>query len=345
MVALITSDIHMESAAIHAYRWELFPWLAQQAREHCVDAIFILGDLTSAKDRHPASVVNKMADGFAEISAVAPVFVIMANHDFIDPANPFFGFLTQFDNVVYAREPLVVDVPMANQPVPCLLLPNVADPVEEWKPIAATFAEMNHIFMHQTFRGALCENGTRDESGPVADFLMMGTYDTTEIYSGDIHVPQTLGRVQYVGAPYRIDFGDQFKPRVLLIDEEGWKHDLHFPCPDKHLVEITREGEIQGLAKARPGDLVKVRVRLQRADLVVWPRIRQAVREMAAEGGLVLLGPELRISDDAAAPVLAPKVTRQSPSDLVSAYADREELDADLASIGQTIIEEVSGGR
>ena len=59
---LVTSDIHLNEKPQDDYRYKLFPWLARQCRQRHITDLCILGDLTDAKDRHAATLVQKIVD-------------------------------------------------------------------------------------------------------------------------------------------------------------------------------------------------------------------------------------------------------------------------------------------
>src|SRR6185437_9098321 len=89
-----------------------------------------------------------------------------------------------------------------------------------------------------TYRGCVMDNGMRAPGGVPVD--VFGNFKG-QVLSGDIHVPQRLREPygpEYIGAPYHIDFGDKFTPRVLLIDADGMKKDLRYPCPEKIVIDV-----------------------------------------------------------------------------------------------------------
>ena len=193
--------------------------------------------------------------------------------------------------------------------------------------------------MHQTVHGVLLDNGTSSDFGlPLSFFQGI----KAKIISGDIHVQQKLGCVEYVGSPYRIDFGDRYTPRCLLLDSKG-QHDLRFPCLDKHLVEITGDGEIK-LPKGTtiaPGDQVKIRVTLNRTELPIWPRIRAAAAATAAAGGWLVQGMTLNLVDTAQqpAPRASVELKRKDSAQLIREFGEAQGLEPELAEIGRMIVE------
>jgi hypothetical protein len=342
VASLITADIHMTENPRDSHRWGLFSWLADEAAKNAVDQVLILGDLTDKKDRHPSSLVNRFCDGLAELAETCDVHILKGNHDHLDAGSPFFRFVAGFPRVSFYTDPAIAQLTIAGQSVSCLMLPCTVDPEVDWELLTrgpGHLAAHRYIFTHQTFVGAQRENGTRSDSGVPASIFKDHGFKG-EAFSGDIHVPQRIGGIEYVGAPYRIDFGDSYMPRVLLIDNKGRKSNLRFPCPDKHLIEISADGEIAGTEGIKPGDQVKVRAILKRADLPLWPGLQKNIRDMAEKGKWVLYGPELRRSDEDKPAEARAQVRprRMDPIELVLDYGKRNELDETLLEIGVAIL-------
>ena len=100
---IITSDLHLTDRARDEYRWELFPWLIELVEETGSDEVLILGDLTDAKNNHSAELVNRMVKELTNLPA--HVYVLKGNHDYVDPDQPFFGFLNEIPGVRFVTHP------------------------------------------------------------------------------------------------------------------------------------------------------------------------------------------------------------------------------------------------
>ena len=212
MKLLITSDMHLTAKAADKYRWGLFQWLVDQANHHRVDAVCILGDLTDAKDRHSAELVNLVMDHLALLTEEidGSVILLAGNHDFIDPQCPFFRMSQYLGGIYYVKEKRIITLETGE----ILAVPFHREGIEN-----LTFSDNERacpvLLCHQTFSGAIASNGMKMEGESQQVFEAF----KGKIFSGDIHVPQQLQRVTYVGAPYRIRFNDTFEPRVLLYND------------------------------------------------------------------------------------------------------------------------------
>ena len=190
---LATGDIHLTDDPRDEYRWRIFKFLRRMAEKHGVNHFVILGDLTDKKDKHSSRLVNRIVD---ELHALPGRVVVMkGNHDYdADPDTPFFRFLGHGGGAITAGLP-VSKVSFFTTPqafnigtTPCLIIPHVRKTDGyEWPKVPAG---TRFVFTHQTFHGAVSENGMVMPGLP-PDLLTLP--DGCEIVSGDIHVPQVLG--------------------------------------------------------------------------------------------------------------------------------------------------------
>src|SRR3990167_5763942 len=283
MTAIITTDLHLNDSVRDAHRFDLFPWLANQAQEHKANQIFILGDLTDAKDHHPAALVNKIVGALVKLrnDSRAAIVILRGNHDCVDPTTPFFGFLRHLAGLVWVTDKMIDRK--------TLYIANRRSP-EDWPRL-----DLDYAFVHQTFTGAIAENGY-----PLTGFPSSLVKDVRKrVYSGDVHVLQDLGNITYVGAPYRIQFGDKFTPRVLLLDDKGKHHDLHFPTKQRALIECRGSSNFPKLIRGLvAGDQIKIRVSQTRAELVDWATTRKAITALADKAALEVCGISAILGDE-----------------------------------------------
>ena len=287
---LVTSDLHFTDKPRDEHRFGLFDWLCAEAKkEGTVDGFIILGDVTDAKDGHKSVLVNRIVNGFLKLSKIAPVYILMGNHDAIDYQLPFFQFSTSFDEIYFFSSPyeLTLDFYHYDKDEMCkrevLFLPATKNVEEEWDP--ETFDEFDFIFTHQTFDGSICENGTRLPG--ISPKIFSGT--DARVYSGDIHVPQKIGKITYVGSPYHIHFGDSFKPRVLLISADSEKS-LHFKTVSKPVLNIKSPEDLYKKGGLKEGDQVQIRITLPRSEFALWNDYRQRIQEITDDLGLQNFG-------------------------------------------------------
>lgn len=275
---LITTDLHLTDRTDEQYRFDLFPWLRQQCKDIDVARIFILGDLTDFKNNHSARLVNKIVDSLVSLTEVCPVTILKGNHDFVDKDEPFFKFLNYIDGIDF-----IVDI---NVDFRCggksfMLLPFTRTPNKDWENL--DFSTPDFILMHQTFSGAMASNGQLMDGDAPREILGK---TKAKIFSGDIHVPQTLGPITYVGAPYRIRFVDSFRGRCLILSTDGKTSEIHLPTLQRHTVYIDEPEELLAFDDIRSGDQIKIRIRVPKANTSEWSIIKDETIKRAREKGL-----------------------------------------------------------
>lgn len=291
MTVLITSDLHFSSNPRDDYRHAFMSKLSSIVERKQVELVMILGDLTEAKDQHNAELVNEIVDHISMLSKLCPVVVLKGNHDYLnDPMCPFFGFLSALPDVWWINTPTWTEsLPVLNDTSAYgngLILPYTSKYKEDWKALIASNwtdsddRNIDLVFCHNTFQGAVGDND-RELSGVPVDVFP----DDVVVLAGDVHVPQKLGPITYVGAPYTIDFGDSYQPRLLFMRKGGKLTSMNVSGPMKRLVEVDSVNELEDVDFVNRGDILKVRVSLKRADHANWSSIQAEVREWGEENG------------------------------------------------------------
>ena len=274
MKTVITGDIHLTASPADEYRWDVFPKLRTLAKERLASAIFILGDLTDKKDRHPASLVNRACAQLQMLAEVAEVHILKGNHDYIDPSCPFFHFTNSIDGVRFHSEPYL------DPEEQFLLLPHTRTPDRDW-----VMQDTNYplVCLHQTVKGAVASNGAKLDGEMRADWF--GGVNGV-VVSGDIHVPQKVGALHYVGAPHPVRFGDDFVPRFLSTNKGRWRsHSIE--TIRKVTAEIVAPDDLY-LMELDPYDQVKLTLVLSPSEVGFWDELRAGVMEAAEDLGVLV---------------------------------------------------------
>lgn len=327
MAILFTGDIHLNANKLDSYRHvfmaETLPALV---RKHDVDMLVILGDLTTEKDYHGAWLVNRLVGYLKELSVLCPVIINRGNHDYTDPENPFFGFLSALDRVIWVNKPLRGDR--------ILYLPHTINWERDWAGL--DFSQCRLICAHQTFEGARV--GPRQFEGIPLDIFP----ENARIISGDIHVPQSFDIVTYAGAPYLCNFGDDYLPRVLLWDGEPRTKFKSIPVPgqQKRLLELTSIGELDGcLRMVSKGDICKVRIALHAKDHVQWPNIQERVRRWGTENGLQIYAVQPKVIGQKGVATARRRTDARTDQQLVRLYGEANAVGAQTLKIGLELTE------
>ena len=325
--ALLCSDLHLTDQPATEYRWGLFPWLAEQIKTHHVKTLLCLGDLTDAKDYHSAELTNRIVKSVADLP-IGDIKILAGNHDWLKRGHEYFRFLNRLPNAAFITEPM--EDPDVHG-VATYYLPYSKNPAKDW--VGRDFSHYNYLFLHQTVKGAVASNGQTMEGEPLP------ALNAGRVFSGDIHVPQNIGGLTYVGSPYHVHFGDNFKPRCILIDRHGRESDLHFETIKRVSVKVEGLRQLRKLA-FRAGDQVKVTLTLTPSEGHDWSRIKREAIAILTEAGVNLQGFELNLPR-ASRRVLVGGTEGQgrlTPPSLIWDFVNREELGGDALEVAMEVL-------
>jgi len=329
--SVLVSDLHLTSLVRDEYRWNLFPWLKKLIDRESVSRVWIVGDLTDAKDYHPSSLVNRVVKELTDLASYCDELIVLkGNHDGVDENLPYFAFLNAIPKLRFIVKPTVL------REEGILLLPHTKTPEEDWK--ERDISRAKYILIHATVTGCISESGQQLEG--VSRGWFMNT--AAKIYAGDIHVPQTVGQVEYVGAPYHVRFGDKFEPRVVYIDEKGKAQSIKTENVRRHTLTISSPDALDAAAKgARIGDQVKVRIKLARSDYSNWHQYKKEVTAFCKEMGFQLVAIDLEREPETS--IARPRMTtntKKTPTALLEKYGKAKGLPDPLLALGKTILQQ-----
>lgn len=328
MSMLVTGDWHLNDNPRDDYRHRFQRRFRDLVEKHQAKTVVMLGDLTEAKEGHNAHLVNRIVQELSVLAKLARVIILKGNHDYIDPACPFFGFLGKIHNVEWVGQPRVLQI---NEKA-YLFLPHTSDWEAAWNP---TFFKtmckdgVDTIFAHQTFKGACSETGQILEGASI-DVIPKGL----SVISGDVHVPQDLGRITYVGAPYTIRFGDVFEPRILKI-KGTTRTSILCPGPQKYLIKANSVESAIKQINRHPEDILKIQIDWDADQVEKWGAARRELLEWAASKNIPLHGVEASVESKKTKRYEANRA--QSDEEIIRAYCRANNVNSVLEGIGQKI--------
>lgn len=315
---LITADPHFSANPRDAYRLNfLHKRLPALIKTYKVDMLYVLGDLCEVKDQHGAWLVNQIVDGISAIAkTVSTVSVLMGNHDYLQEGHPFFRFINNIPNVVYRDRPRRVGT--------YLFLPFTRNPVNDWKEL--DLKGVKRIFTHITFDGATGGFGRKLEG------VSLNLLPKLPIVSGDVHSPQKFANLTYVGAPYTVDFGDDYVGRVLLLDDNRLSS-VVVGGPQKRLITSSH-------LSARKGDIVRVEVPIKAKDYSKWSERYDEIKKWAEENDVTLESAVPKIIDASERAINKSKLRRAAVDDeaLVDEYGKAKKIDQRTLAIGKELL-------
>lgn len=332
---LFCGDLHLTDSSKDEYRWGIFKWLRKQQDRLKPDATFLAGDITDLKDRHSATLVNRMVSGLRILRP--PVYIDMGNHDYRDPDNPFFKFLNHIDGIHFITEPLVVK---AGKRI--AILPHVRDQ-SAFNSMVASVAGTNnggHIaafLCHQTFDGAIAESEVR-LSGLSASPIE-SLQPELGVYAGDVHRPQTQGLVTYIGCPYNVRFGDNFEPRCIYVKQNGTETFPWFDAPRKWSLIVNSPESILNNKELVAGDQVKLTIVVPREEAVEWKAVRKEVLDACKKLKLEVHGCKLEVKTNQRRERIK-MVEHATKHGTFEQFCKAENLAKEIVKVGKDILNE-----
>ena len=282
MPVLVTSDWHLSELPKDQYRFGAIEFFAQLIEERGIDQHIILGDLTHNKNYHPDTLVNDVVEVLHALSSLCPIDILQGNHDYVEAATPFFHFVRLLKDVSWIRLPTIKHIPGIGK---CCFLPHTRDYRKAWIGVKSQWHDVDMIFAHNAFEGAVGDNGYKLEGIPL-DIFPAGV----QIISGDVHSPQSIGdNFMYAGAPYTQKYGDDYVPRVLII-ADGTIESVEVPGPQKRLYDIFNLKQLQDLPFPYYADMVKVRYHLSAKERGRWPEIKEEIKAFLGSGIIACAG-------------------------------------------------------
>lgn len=328
---LLITDLHLTDNEADRYRWKIWTWVAEYYRRTGDKNLIILGDLTDAKDHHSANLVNSISRRIGDMVGIGmEVFILKGNHDYIDPDVPYFEFLGQLEYVNYIKDPSEWVI----QGQRCLFLPHTFNPIDEWEDNRKVKRGLTAriVFMHQSVIGSLTSNGYKMTEGLNPSYFERFR---GRVFSGDIHVPQEIGPVTYVGSPYSVRFNDTFIGQVMHIDDAGYVETTRTQIPGRRTLDITSVDEIEAPKHFQ----VKVRVHLN--DIEQWPTYKEEVEAKCKREGIILSS--LHLVKEGKLPLRKKRLHSETAKDagqVVQHFGKRQGLTPASIKTGRRILKE-----
>lgn len=339
MVALVTADWHLTSNPKDVYRhWWVAGELLELVKKHRPRQLIVLGDLTDQKDCHSAELVNDIVAYLAKLADECELYILRGNHDCLNPLMPFFGFVKHIPNIKWITEPDVFHLEGLGD---CAFLPHTRDYKKDFKVLNLAPYKRNPergwIFCHNTFQGA---NGGHS----LLEGIPTDALPDTGVISGDVHVPQKLDQITYVGAPYTVTFGDNYVPRVLMIglDQKNRRQMQSIKCtgPRKLTIDFAyKDGDLFPDLEIEAGDMCKVRVTLKANHYAKWNEIKAAVKAWIEGFGAHARGINAVKSDKAIKLARPNQTSLATDKEYVGYYAKRNKLSTDMLKTGMWLME------
>ena len=321
----LSADWHLTAKPEDEYRWDVFRRLRELTRDPSLEhEIVVLGDITDHKtDKHPAALVNRLVDELLSFvrRGNTTVTIIMGNHDAPLNGVPYWDFLNELPNVNYLSKP--------TGNADTWFLPYTKAPQWDWKKL--DFKRCKLIFMHQAVAGANIGNGRK-----INEDLGVSFPRGCRVYAGDIHTPQTVGNVTYVGAPHWVRFGDTHERRLLRIDDTTYKIAEEIKITDGARKLIANVRSLADLTKLDVNAGDQVRVRYSVGDIASVPEMSAEIQAWAVSAKVSLVSVETALEGDEQTAEAGDFL--HEPGSILHAFAKYEALTCDLYEAGARLL-------
>lgn len=333
MKILLWTDPHLTDNPIESYRWEIFPFLLKTAEKYKVDVILCLGDLVNTKDRFSSSLVNQLIEecSLLQIHSKAQILILSGNHDKPLTGPYYFTFLKKL-GIEYITEPAYL------QNINTWLLPFSANPKEEWASLQLDKASC--LFMHQTGQGAT--------TGTDANYKLTSNnlpdFKGVPVYSGDVHNPQDIEGIVYVGTPHPVKFDESWNNRLVLVDSKDFNQYETIPIEGgicRGINDISNSEELEAMLY-QVRDQVKIRYHLTADKLTDWPIEEEKIKQWADKRGVYLASIEPILIGEGLQATEEEKATMDilPPADIIKKFCEQEKLDDQVREVGLYLLQE-----
>lgn len=329
---ILTADWHLDDRSENEYRWEAFAHLHTLADKYSQDEVCILGDLLDRKDKHPATLLNRLTNKLASLAQrFTWIHILMGNHDYNVNGPAYCEFINKLHphrRIRYYTKPTVAYDEL-------LLLPFSPDPHRDWEGI--DWSLYKAAFIHQCLDGARY-NGMRLEG------LRYMFPRRMKVYAGDIHQPQEVGPVTYVGAPHPCNYGDDYETRMLVLNGHYQVVAAHpIPTIKKHMLRLSSLDELRDLS-VHKGDQARIEFALPVAELATWAASKQKIAQWADAHNVSLASVQAVVQTQSSKRVALDDVAQTFDNDpfaLLQAFATEEGLtDTKLLDAGMQLLRE-----
>lgn len=340
MSILVISDLHLTEKSVEAYRWEIFKTVRSYLSSNNCDTLFILGDLLDKKDRHPAELVNQLIDELINtLSFVENIYILKGNHDYLKPQAPFLDFLRHFEpQIVWISSPQFITFGKQKT----LWLPHSRNPTEEWEDL--DFNSVSTVFMHQSVIGCKVSEYYEMNCGFDLEWMTSRLPKNQQIYSGDIHVPQQIKTLTYIGTPHPVSFGDTYEHNMLLLSDDFSSFErIKTDSLQRHSLKIKSSNCLEELKKTgliKSGDQAKIKIQLLSEELSSWSATKEVVKQWCDYNQIDLFDLSMEKLDETELTVnsVDNRFAFVDPKSAFTEFVHLEKIDKAISSIGETLL-------
>jgi DNA repair exonuclease SbcCD nuclease subunit len=289
-------------------------------------------------DNHPSRLVNRLVKELDSLCKLGiRITVLKGNHDYVEETEPFFEFLNSSKNITFINTPTLDENEF-------LYLPHSKTTIEDFNKFLKDNpnADIGCVLMHHTISKADLNDGFNLETTQTINLQkMVDNLGDTLVLSGDVHVPQTLNNVIYIGSPYSINNGDHWRGRAILLNNEqsDYTEILFEDSMCKWRFDVNDVGDLEKIlteSDIHSNDTVLVRVNLDYVDSFDFEVRKKEMKNLLDDKKIKNYSIRLKIINKKAANAINTVDYKEqlTPVKKLEAYAEASKLQQPIIDIG-----------
>jgi len=252
----IISDAHFGKYSLDSDKWLnnmksyfydfLIPTLIKNKKKD--DVLFFLGDLFDNRTSINLKVISTVVKLFEDLSKVIECHMLLGNHDLFMMADPEINSvctIRNIPNITVYENPKAITL----DGLDILMMPWIHGKNNE-KSVLEQYSGMDLLFCHSDLNGCRTQlYPTRPINRNILDITDFNGYD--KVYSGHIHITQTINNFTFVGSPYHLDRNDVENRKGIWIYDTKKKTDFFLEndfSPEFKKIKIYQESDFKKFA-------------------------------------------------------------------------------------------------
>ncbi len=225
----------------------LIPMIKEHKKKD--DVLFLLGDLYDNRNSINLKTINAVIELFETLGKLIPCHVLLGNHDMYLMNSPEINSISTIRNIEGIT---IYDKPTQ------IILDGVSIAIMPWlhakdneKEILEKYKGNDLLFCHSDLNGCRTQlYPTRPHSRNILDIDDFVGYE--KVYSGHIHIRQTINNFTFVGAPYHLDRNDIGNTKGIHVYNTKKRKDFFIEndfSPEFKKIKLYKESDLKTLEK------------------------------------------------------------------------------------------------
>lgn len=253
----IISDAHFGKYNIDSDKWlnnmksYFYDFFIPLLKAHMKpgDKLFFLGDLFDNRTSINLKTINTVIELFETLSKIIECHVLLGNHDMYLMNSPDINSVAtirNINNVIIYDQPKQINI----DGLSILMMPWIHGKDNEID-VLNKYSGCDLLFCHSDLNGCRTQlYPTRPLNRNILDITDFSGYG--KVYSGHIHIVQTINNFTFVGSPYHLDRNDVQNRKGIFVYDTKKKTDFFIEndfSPEFKKIKLVQESDIDKLQK------------------------------------------------------------------------------------------------